>query len=160
MCQCAGTGARAPRKQRGGWKWVSWYMHRVFPTDAGCSRCSRSLADWNDLFMLGLGAACCVTTGLHAKPATVNFRKKKALVSPYLFAMQNPPEQALYARIIWADPGTSAWGFLFECSHVTLHPHPLSKDLGKYPLGRGQTQAALSAAFTKPCIFFIFYFFQ
>lgn len=78
MCRCAGTGARAPRKQRGGWKWVSWYMYRVFPTDAGCSCCSRSLADWNDLFMLGLGAACCVTTGLHAKPATVNFRKKKS----------------------------------------------------------------------------------
>lgn len=159
-------GALAPKKQRGGRKWVSWYIYRVFPTDTGRSCCSRSLADWNGLFMLGV-AACCVTTG-----CTLNLPRwifEKALVSPYLFAMQNPPEQALDARIIWADPGTSAWGFPFECSHVTLHPHPLSKDLVKYPLGKGKTQHCLvllqSLAFLNRCDhqydhhFYVFYLF-
>lgn len=90
---------------------------------------------------------------LHAKPATVNFRKSFGLL--ICLPCKILINRALYARIIWVDPGTSAWGFLFECSHMTLHPHPLSKDLVKYPLGKGKTQHCLvllqSLAFLNGC---------
>lgn len=92
----------------------------------------------NDLFML---RSVLRNRWLQTRPATVHFQK--ALAALFVCHAKSSSTDALRLHHLSASSGHRGLGFLFECFHVTLHPHPFSKDLEKYPHKKRQTQHRL-----------------